>query len=389
MKPTLPAPMIAIFSLLIHSPSRIRHRELAGCADALRQFPSEPGSPAVLAGSRWVKFISRPVRSMPRYMISVTHARQQRKIVLRWVILCSQALASSRAGDEDGFPAARPASAAHHADHAPATRSATTQSYDWNGRRRGQTPFTVLQHTIAGGGNLLYERRRYRLQAGRHDAGHRPAQSSLLAGGRRALGILLDFDERPGGGAHPSHHPGRRPGRCCACESETIERIADCCLRLIEGEGRDARAPPRQSPMRRPCALYDDVFGSQSALSKPDDDNPSAPRRRAHVLANLDKPLTGQPTSRRSPVSAARISRACSRRAEGVPPGRVRARRAHAPRGAASDQPRALAGQGDRQPDRLRRAELFRQGLPPLLRHQPDRVPDDRDVLDHNRIVPG
>src|SRR4051794_30977032 len=38
--------------------------------------------------------------------------------------------------------------------------------YDWNGHRRGQTPFTVLQHTISGEGRLLYERRRYRLQSG-------------------------------------------------------------------------------------------------------------------------------------------------------------------------------------------------------------------------------
>ena len=42
----------------------------------------------------------------------------------------------------------------------------THSSYDWNGRKRGQTPFTVLQHTVSGTGNLLYERRRYRLSAG-------------------------------------------------------------------------------------------------------------------------------------------------------------------------------------------------------------------------------
>ncbi len=42
----------------------------------------------------------------------------------------------------------------------------TDGSYDWNGRKRGQTPFTVLQHTISGAGNLIYERRRYRLKPG-------------------------------------------------------------------------------------------------------------------------------------------------------------------------------------------------------------------------------
>jgi hypothetical protein len=33
---------------------------------------------------------------------------------------------------------------------APATRCATDSTYDWDGRKRGQTPFTVLQHTISG-----------------------------------------------------------------------------------------------------------------------------------------------------------------------------------------------------------------------------------------------
>ena len=38
--------------------------------------------------------------------------------------------------------------------------------YDWDGRRRGQTPFTVLQHTISGTGRLRYQNRNYRLQGG-------------------------------------------------------------------------------------------------------------------------------------------------------------------------------------------------------------------------------
>ena len=42
----------------------------------------------------------------------------------------------------------------------------TEPTYDWNGRRRGQTPFTVLQHTVAGIGHLQYERRRYRMKPG-------------------------------------------------------------------------------------------------------------------------------------------------------------------------------------------------------------------------------
>ena len=40
------------------------------------------------------------------------------------------------------------------------------EPYDWDGRRRGLTPFTVLQHTISGTGRLRYESRNYRVNAG-------------------------------------------------------------------------------------------------------------------------------------------------------------------------------------------------------------------------------
>ncbi|GLS17488.1 AraC family transcriptional regulator [Labrys miyagiensis] len=43
---------------------------------------------------------------------------------------------------------------------------ASAPSYDWDGRKRGSTPFSILQHTIAGRGNLHYERRRYTIGPG-------------------------------------------------------------------------------------------------------------------------------------------------------------------------------------------------------------------------------
>ncbi len=42
----------------------------------------------------------------------------------------------------------------------------TETSYDWDGRKRGQTPFTVLQHTLSGRGNLRYEGRHYIVRPG-------------------------------------------------------------------------------------------------------------------------------------------------------------------------------------------------------------------------------
>ncbi|MDT3376921.1 AraC family transcriptional regulator [Labrys neptuniae] len=38
--------------------------------------------------------------------------------------------------------------------------------YDWDGRKRGNTPFSILQHTIAGAGQLLYEKRSYTVGIG-------------------------------------------------------------------------------------------------------------------------------------------------------------------------------------------------------------------------------
>jgi hypothetical protein len=84
----------------------------------------------------------------------------------------------------------------------------TESTYDWNGRQRGHTPFTVLQHTIAGAGNLLYEHQRYRLRPGDTMLLIIP-HTQLLARRRRPLGVLLGLDERPGSGAHPPHDPER------------------------------------------------------------------------------------------------------------------------------------------------------------------------------------
>src|SRR5580693_6133300 len=43
---------------------------------------------------------------------------------------------------------------------------ATGSTYDWDGRTRGPMPFSVLQHSISGEGQLSYERHRYRIGPG-------------------------------------------------------------------------------------------------------------------------------------------------------------------------------------------------------------------------------
>ena len=211
-------------------------------------------------------------------------------------------------------------------------------SYEWNGRLRGNTPFTVLQHTIAGAGNLQYERRRYRLQGGRHDARHRAAQSSLLGRGRRKLGVLLAVDERRGGRPHPPGDPGdHRAGP--APEAETIEHIARCCLRLIEGEGETAGAASAIA-YEAATALYDDVFSSPAADSE-DNEFASIHVVIEYIRANLDKELSVDELAEVAGFSRAHFSRLFWRRPE--PTRRLRAAGAHAARRAAAHRPHSPA----------------------------------------------
>ena len=116
----------------------------------------------------------------------------------------------------------------------------TSPSYDWSGRRRGQIPFTVLQHTIAGAGNLQYERRRYRVKPGDtmltivpHD--HR---YWLEEGGRWEF-FWISMSGQEAVRIHRIIQATTGP--VFRMRSETIERIAGCCLRLSSRKASSRR----------------------------------------------------------------------------------------------------------------------------------------------------
>ena len=189
-------------------------------------------------------------------------------------------------------------------------------SYDWNGRKRGQTPFTVLQHTIAGVGNLHYERRRYRLKPGdtmlvivphNHryfvEAGERWEFFWISMSGQEAVRIHRTIQAATG--------PVLR------LRQDTIEHIADCSLRLIEGKGE---TPGAASAIAYEAvgALYDDVFGSQSAALLADEEN-MVRRVVDHIRANLDKELAVSELAEVAGFSRAHFSRVFAA-SEGLPP---------------------------------------------------------------------
>lgn len=190
----------------------------------------------------------------------------------------------------------------------------TDPSYEWNGRRRGQTPFTVLQHTVAGAGNLQYERRRYRLKPGDTMLVIVPHNHRYWVeeGGRWEF-FWISMSGQEAVRIHRTIQATTGP--ILKLRPETVEHIARCCLRLIDGEGE---SPGGASAVayEAAAALYDDVFGSQSSPVGED----SAVRRVVdHIQANLDKPLAVPELAEVAGFSRAHFTRMFTA-SESVPP---------------------------------------------------------------------
>lgn len=185
--------------------------------------------------------------------------------------------------------------------------------YDWDGRKRGQTPFTVLQHTISGTGMLRYENRNYKVHEGETllvlvphnhrywlEKGDHWEYFWISMNGEEALRI------------HRSVLAAQGP--VLRLPGETIEHLADCSLRLIA----DAETAGRASAItyEAAMALYDGVFGShpvdqhEKTVMQPVID---------HISANLDKPLPVDELARVSGLSRAHFSRVFAE-CEGLPP---------------------------------------------------------------------
>jgi AraC-like DNA-binding protein len=187
------------------------------------------------------------------------------------------------------------------------------ETYDWDGRKRGQTPFTVLQHTISGAGNLRYENRNYKVREGEtllvlvpHNHRYWLPQGGhweyfwISMNGEEALRI------------HRSVLAAQGP--VLRLPAETIEHLADCSLRLIENAETAGRAS--SIAYEAAMALYDGVFGS----------HPVAQHERTamqpvidHISANLDKPLPVDELAGVSGLSRAHFSRVFAE-SEGLPP---------------------------------------------------------------------
>jgi AraC-like DNA-binding protein len=184
--------------------------------------------------------------------------------------------------------------------------------YDWDGRRRGLTPFTVLQHTISGSGRLRYENRNYRVGPGdtllvlvphNHrywlEKGERWEYFWISMNGEEVLRIhrlIL-----------------ATAGPVLKLQPATVDHLADCSLRLVRG----ATTPASASAVayEAAMALYDDVFGSHGVAA----DRSVMQTVIDHINANLDKPLPVSELAKVGGLSRAHFSRVFAD-SEGLPP---------------------------------------------------------------------
>jgi AraC-like DNA-binding protein len=192
----------------------------------------------------------------------------------------------------------------------------TDSSYAWDGRARGQTPFTVLQYTVAGAGNLLYERRRYRLQPGDTMLCVVPHNHRYWVedGGRWEF-FWLSITGQEAVRVHRLILAATGP--VFRLKPETIEHLAGLSLRLIDGEGE---APGAASAIAYEAAmtLYDEVFRSHGG-GWPENRESSMRAVLDYVRANLEKPLAVVDLAEIAGLSRAHFSRMFAL-SEGLPP---------------------------------------------------------------------
>lgn len=217
---------------------------------------------------------------------------------------------------------AMPTSSGYDVQHDP--------SYAWHGLKRGQTPFAILQHTVDGMGNLDFEGRRHRLSPGDtmlvlipHD--HRywlqPGETWtffwIAMTGMEALRIHQALQSAAG--------PVLR------LQPDTVARLAEGCLDLVEGEGETAGLASAIA-YRTLMAVVDDVFGKGGGETVPGDTS-GLGRAIRHIESHLDQSISVTELARIAGYSRAHFTRAFTER-EGMPPAEfaLQARMRHAVR---------------------------------------------------------
>jgi AraC-like DNA-binding protein len=190
----------------------------------------------------------------------------------------------------------------------------TDANYSWDGRKRGQTPFTVLQYTISGAGNLRYGNRSYRTRPGEVMLVVIPhAHRYWVENGGRWEFFWVSMH---GAEALRIHREVlAAAGPVFKINAETIETLAGCTHELATE--RDI-SPARASAISYAAlmALYDDVFGPHPVDPE---QNHELKRVIEHIGSRLHLPLPVSELAQLSGLSRAHFSRMFAAQ-QGVPP---------------------------------------------------------------------
>jgi AraC-like DNA-binding protein len=192
---------------------------------------------------------------------------------------------------------------------------AADSSYRWDGRLRGQTPFSVLQHTLAGAGRLRYERHERIVDAGEtmlvvipHD--HR----YWIEDGERWEFFWLAITGQEALRLHRAILAAAGP--VFRLKPETIERLGAMSLELRDGVAENAGAASAIA-YAATMALYDDILGGEGG---PRGDRSAAIGRViAHIRRNLGQTLDVPTLANLAGLSRAHFSRVFTD-CEGVSP---------------------------------------------------------------------
>lgn len=190
----------------------------------------------------------------------------------------------------------------------------TSTDYAWDGRSRGQIPFTVFQHTIRGTGTLRYENRVMKVRTGETMLVIIPHNHRYwLEGGDEWEFFWISTHGREALRIHETVLNARGP--VLKLSSGTVDKLAACCLRLINGEGAmpgAASAIAYEATM----ALFDDTFGPAGNL--PAEDN-AVSRAVQFISTNLDASLDVEGLAKVAGLSRSHFTRTFAE-TMGLPP---------------------------------------------------------------------
>lgn len=187
-------------------------------------------------------------------------------------------------------------------------------SYDWDGQQRGNTPFSILQHTISGGGRLRYESVDHRIGPGETMLVTIPHRHRYwVESGESWTFFWIAMTGQEAIRLHASILAAAGP--VFRLRDETIGTMARICLELATAkQSGQASSLAYTATM----ALHDDlVVGHESAPTFAR--QATIDRVRAHIHRNLERPLDIDTLARIAGMSRAHFSRIFTQ-VEGMPP---------------------------------------------------------------------